>query len=300
VVVRRKISYWEQYAGIVAATRAAARKLAIGLKLSPGEWQRLPDYVHPALKAIEAEQSWRLAAPSKPEVRRWFARLGMQLRLVPPVEVAMRDYEKCFVLSRGVFTDASLEAAMRKFKVFPAPAALRKFLIDWGEEHKPSNLPDKDRRHRSLILTDTDRQRLLSAKAGKGLAKCHVRIAQSLASWPCGQPSHEQLATAAGTSVRTVRRALPALRALGLLPDGRWGLSRIELPKHVWGFQDVMVTIAAIAGCSVKTLYRWEKDLRIELSQWDQEDSVKRKLPKQAVWRPKGAHARRKRGDAYE
>jgi hypothetical protein len=73
-----------------------------------------------------------------------------------------------------------------------------------------------------------------------------------------------------------------------------------DLPKHVWGFQDVMETIAAIAGCSVKTLYRWEKDFRTELLRWDQEDSATRERPRQAGWRPKDDHARRKRGDAYE
>jgi hypothetical protein len=73
-----------------------------------------------------------------------------------------------------------------------------------------------------------------------------------------------------------------------------------EQPKHVWGFPDAMVTIAAHAGCSVKTLYRWDKDLQTELSRWDREDSAKRGRPTQAPWRPKGARARRKRGDAYE
>ena len=61
-----------------------------------------------------------------------------------------------------------------------------------------------------------------------------------------------------------------------------------------------METIAAIAGCSVKTLYRWEKDFRTELLRWDQEDSATRERPRQAGWRPKDDHARRKRGDAYE
>jgi hypothetical protein len=72
-----------------------------------------------------------------------------------------------------------------------------------------------------------------------------------------------------------------------------------DLPKHVWGFKDAMETIAAIAGCSVQTLYRWEKDFRTELSQGDHEDSAARQVPRQAGWRQKGAHARRKRRD-YE
>jgi hypothetical protein len=75
---------------------------------------------------------------------------------------------------------------------------------------------------------------------------------------------------------------------------------RAEQPKHVWGFQDAMVTIAAIAGVSMATLYRWDKKFRDERSQWDQKDSAERKLPRQAAWRPKSTRARRKRGDAYE
>jgi hypothetical protein len=258
--MRKKIPDWRRHARIVAEARAAAQKLNRGLTLSPREWQDLPDYVHPALKAIEAKQSRRLGPPYRPDMRRWFARLVREFVLT--TEVDLRDYKSCFDLSLGVFTDASFEAAKRKFKAFPAPGPLRKFLIDWGEEHRPSNLPDKDRRHQSLFLTDADRRRLLNAEVGKGLTERHVRIAHTLASRPCGQPSHEQVAKAACTSVRTVRRALPALRALGLLSEGRRNLLRIKLSKQVRGFQPALIAIAARAGCSTKTLYRWELETR--------------------------------------
>jgi hypothetical protein len=101
--------------------------------------------------------------------------------------------------------------------------------------------------------------------------------------------------------IRRYKRERSRYRSVRLdRPQKKPRVVSMDLPKHAWGFQDVMATIAAMAGCSVPTLYRWEQDFRAELSQWDQEDSVKRKLPRQAVWRPKGAHARRKRGDAYE
>jgi hypothetical protein len=179
-------------------------------------------------------------------------------------EIDLKPYKRCFDLSLSLFNDASLEDAKREFEAFPPPTELRRFLIDWGKEHRPSNLPDKDRRHRSLILTDADRQRLLRAEAGKGLTQCRVRIARTLASWPhaYGQPSHQHLACATGTSVRTVRRALPALRAIGLLPDGKGRLMRIKLSTQVRGFQQAMAAIAVHAGSSAKTLYRWEGDLR--------------------------------------
>jgi hypothetical protein len=260
--VRRKNPDWKRYVGIVVGTRRAAQKLFRGLTVWPGEWQRLPDYVRPALKAIEAAQSWRLAEPVRPNIHRWFARLVMWIP--PDMTVDPRDYAKCFVLSRGVFTDASFEAAKRKFEAFPSPAQLLKFLIDWGEEHRPSNLPDKDRRHRRLILTGADRQRLLNAEAGKGLTQCHVRIAHTLASWPhaYGQPSHQHLACATGTSCRTVRRALSALCAVGLLPEGR-GLP-VKMPKQVPGLEPALAATAARAGCSVKTLYRWQREASLE------------------------------------
>jgi hypothetical protein len=290
--VRRKIPDWKRYAGIVADTRAAAQRLDSGLKISPGGWQRLPDYVHPALKAIEAERAWRLAEPDRPDKLRWLARLVREFVLT--TEVALRDYERCFKLSVGIFTDASFEAVKRTFKAFPSPAELLKFLIDWGEEHRPSNLPNKDRRHshRRLILTDADRQRLLSVEAGNELTKCHVRIAHTLASWPhaYGQPSHQHLASATGTSVRTVPRALRALRAIGLLPDDKGRVMPIKLPEQVRDFQPAMAAIAAHAGRSVKTLYRWEQDLRALRG-------ARAGKPRQE-WRPKGPPARRMRGNA--
>jgi hypothetical protein len=33
-------------------------------------------------------------------------------------------------------------------------------------------------------------------------------------------------------------------------------------PRHVWGFKQVVRGIAAAAGCSVPTIYRWEQDWR--------------------------------------
>jgi hypothetical protein len=33
-------------------------------------------------------------------------------------------------------------------------------------------------------------------------------------------------------------------------------------PRHVWGFHEVVCAIAAAAGCSVPTLYRWEQEWR--------------------------------------
>jgi hypothetical protein len=62
----------------------------------------------------------------------------------------------------------------------------------------------------------------------------------------------------------------------------------MDQPRHVWGFHDVMTTIAAYAGRSTKSLYRWEQEFRASLDQ-----------PRQMPWRPKGTHARRKRGDAF-
>jgi hypothetical protein len=163
--------------------------------------------------------------------------------------------------------------------------------------------PDRDRRQRSLLhLTHQERRRLLAAKPGaevddglavnqrrkltRRLTHLHVRIAHTLARWPDGQPSHEQLAQAAGTSARTLRRALSALRKLGLLPGGRRGLVRTEVPKHAHGFQRIMAAIADHAGCSVPTLYRWEQDLR-----------ALRGKPRRMTWRPKGDHTRRMQTD---
>jgi hypothetical protein len=84
-----------------------------------------------------------------------------------------------------------------------------------------------------------------------------------------------------------VRRALPALRAVGALYDGWRGLSTIEKPAHVRGFQQkVMTPIAADAGVPVKTLYRWEGDLRESLGK-------SRKIER----RPPGKRVRRLRGD---
>ena len=204
---------------------------------------------------------------------RWFLRLVSGFR--PTTEVALKDYDKCFVLSPGIFTDASLEATLRKFKVFPDPAPLRQFLIDWGEEHRSRGHPDKYRRKGSLNLTNEERRRLVEAAEAahrdrtpipdgpvKQLTNLHVHIAHILASWQGGQASHEQLALAAGTSVRTVRRALPALRAIGLLPGIR-ELSSPKPPKNVWGIKQVMDVIAAHTGRSVKTLYRWEREARL-------------------------------------
>jgi hypothetical protein len=304
-MVRRKNAAWMQAATTVAAAREAACKLVIGQEPSPGEWQRVPDYARPALEALRPErsryQSSRLVDVPKPdEPGRWFLRLVTEFSSeMTAEEVDLGNYAKCSVLSPSVFTDASLKAARRKFKVFPAPAPLRKFLIDWGEEHRSWELPDEDQRHRSLVLTNAERQHLLTAEAVwrnripipdgpvKRLTRLHVRIAHILASWQRGEPPHEQLALAAGTSVRTVRRALPALRTLGLLPDGIRGLSRTEMPKRVSGFQSVMAVIAAHAGCSVKTLYRWEQDYRALQGK-----------PRRMEWRrPKGMRARRMRAE---
>jgi hypothetical protein len=223
--------------------------------------------------------------------RWWLYRLGM--KCVPTTTVNLRDYKRCLAMKSGVFTDASLEAARLEFKDFPNPTALRKFLINWETEHDPPRT-HKDPRHRSLLLTDEDRQRLRAAVVGcrvpngpvKRLTQLHVRIAHDLASWQDGQPSHEKLARAVGANVRTVRRALPALRAIGLLPQGRRGLMRIEMPRHVHGFKQVMEAIAAHAGCSVKTLYRWEQDWRETLGK-----------PRHMDWCPKGRRARRMRTD---
>jgi hypothetical protein len=50
---------------------------------------------------------------------------------------------------------------------------------------------------------------------------------------------------------------------------------RMYPPVYVNGFQDVMATIAAIAGCSVKTLYRWTAEFEREMSQLTAASAVK-------------------------
>jgi hypothetical protein len=79
-----------------------------------------------------------------------------------------------------------------------------------------------------------------------------------------GQPSHEQLARATDTSVRTVPRALLALRAIGLLSDGKERVMPIKQPEQVRHIQRAMAAIAARAGCSVKTLYQWDQEANLE------------------------------------
>jgi hypothetical protein len=63
-------------------------------------------------------------------------------------------------------------------------------------------------------------------------------------------------------------------------------LVRAEEPLFIWGFTQVMAIIAALAGVSVQTLYRWEQDYRA--------------LPdkqRRMRLRPKGQETRRKRSD---
>jgi hypothetical protein len=62
-----------------------------------------------------------------------------------------------------------------------------------------------------------------------------------------------------------------------------------EEPLFIWGFTQVMATIAARAGVSVQTLYRWEQDYRALLHK-----------PRRMRLRPKGQRARRLSGDVYE
>ena len=227
----------------------------------------MPDYARPALEALRLERN-----PRPYSLLRWFRHLLW--RLPPTTQVEdLRDYAKCFALSPSVFTDASLEAAVRKFEVFPAPAPLRKLLIDWGEEHQSRRGPDKYRRRSSLVLTDQERLHLRAAADAarcangpiKHLTERHVRIVRVLALpyWQNKPPRHIELALASGTNIRTVRRALAALRTLGLLP-GIGELSSLKLPENIPGFPSVMAVFAAHAGRSVKTLYRWELAASLE------------------------------------
>jgi hypothetical protein len=242
--------------------------------------QTFPEDVREALQTFGPEQSECLSeSPYESDNAhrwRWLKRLALQFverdpkePCMPASEAAPRDYTKCFAVSRAVFTEAALKAARHRFKSFPDPEALRKFLIEWGEKHKPSKPSDKDRRRRRLILTDQARRLLPTAKAGTGisngpvkqLTELHVQIAKVLAQLPSAQPSHEELAGAANASLRTVRRAVPALRALHLLPQSHPPETK-TMPKHVHGFQRVMTLIAKHADVPVKTLYRWERDYR--------------------------------------
>jgi hypothetical protein len=229
--------------------------------------QTFPEEVREELKTFRPESD---EPPEPNELRQWFIRLVW--RLSPATAVKSPAYDKYLKpINRRAFTDASLEAAVDNFKFepFPEPTQLRKFLVDWWKEHRPPNR----RRRRSLILTDQARRLLLTAKAGTAIPNCpvkrltalHVRIAHTLASWPhaYGQPSHQQLACATDTDVRTVRRALPALQALGSLPQRRRDPPQTKkMPRHVHGFERVMALIARHAGVPVKTLYRWEQDYR--------------------------------------
>jgi hypothetical protein len=291
--LRRKPANWQKFASIAIAAREAACKLAAGQKLTPVERKRLPGYVRHALVHLKPKRSRYLSSrldesPKPYDPRRWLIRLGMAR--APITTVKLQDYDACVAVGPELFTDALLEAAVREFESFPGPAPLLKFLRDWRKKHPPSTRPSQKRWHqRSLWLTDTERKHLVEAAETayrngtvvpngpvKRLTGVHVRIAQHLAGWepeqskqPTGRnrkrerPSHEKLAQAASTSVRTVRRALPALRALGALYDEWRGLSTIEKPAHVVGFQQkVMALIAEHAGVPVKTLYRWEGDLR--------------------------------------
>jgi hypothetical protein len=242
--------------------------------------ETFPEDVRKELETFRPEQSERPG--ESPDVNdkahrwRWLKRLAMQFverdpkePPTPTTEAVRGDYAKCFAVSRTVFTDASLEDARRRFESFPDPEALRKFLIEWGEKHRPSQPFDKHRRRRSLILTDQTRRLLLTAKVGtavsngpfKQLTKLHVHIAMVLARCPSAQPSHEELARGAGASIRTVRRVVPALRALRLLPQSD-PPQTTKWPRHVHGFQRVMALIAKHADVPVKTLYRWERDYR--------------------------------------
>jgi hypothetical protein len=323
-LILKKISRRERFFFIPAAVEAAleiARKLAIGREPTRAEWRRVPDYVRPALEALRSDrpryQSSRLVEPSRPDdPRRWLIRLGN--RLVPTDEADLPNYDQYFSsldpgsLSPDVFTDAALEAAVLAFQALPDPPTLRAFLKDWWKKHGPSKLSEKleaarlkeERRQRRLVLTDDERQLLRTAKAGapipnsptRRLTKFHVCIAKVLACWKCGIPSHEQLASAAKTSIRTVRRALPDLRALGLLPEGIRGGSKLEMPKRVWGFQKVMNVFASNTGRSEKTLYRWVKQYR-ECREEDrllEEPREGVEPPSKKVW-PKDRRARRKR-----
>ena len=125
----------------------------------------------------------------------------------------------------------------------PWPAVMRTLTPDIRQAleaiKEARSQPDREQRVRArrqrnlnLVLSPEERQQLVEgAEAAhrdrttipdgpvRQLTSLHVQIARILASWQSGQASHEQLAHAAGTSVRTVRRALPALRALGLLRD---------------------------------------------------------------------------------
>jgi hypothetical protein len=260
---------------MATAAREAACLLVIGWSPWPRVMHTFPEDVREALEAFRPEPD----EPPKPdELGQWFIRLLW--RLSPITTVNSPEYDKYLnPISRGAFTDASLEAAVRKFKFesFPEPRQLQKFLVEWWKEHRPQ----RRRRRRSLILTDQARRLLLTARAGtaipnsplKKLTKLHVRIAYALACRPSGQLSHEQLAHAADASVRTVRRALPALRALRLLPQRRRDPPQTKkMPKHVHGFERVMALIAEHAGVPVKTLYRWEQDLRAGLGKPRQEE----------------------------
>jgi hypothetical protein len=228
--------------------------------------QTFPEDVREELGTFRPEPD---EAPKPDELSQWFIRLVW--RLCPITTVNSPDYDKYLKpINRRAFTDASLEAAVRKFKFepFPEPRQLQKFVIEWWRKHRPQR-----RRHRSLTLTDEARRLLLTAKAGtaipngpvKRLTDLHVRIAHTLASWPhaYGQPSHQHLACATDTNVRTVRRALPALQAHGSLPQRKRDPPQTKkMPRHVHGFERVMALIAKHAGVPVKTLYRWEQDLR--------------------------------------
>ena len=271
---------------MVAAAREAASLYAIGWSPWRAVMQTFPEDVREAVEAFRPEQPSRPG--ESPDVSdnahrwQWLKRLAMEFVGRDPKEpriATTRDLSKCFALSRAVFTDAALEAARRRFGSFPDPEELRNFLIEWGEKNRPLKRRDGDRRHSSLVLTDQERLRLRTAQVGtpvpngpiKRLSPLHVRIAQCLASWETEPPTHQQLAKVTGASVRTVLRALLVLRALRLLAQEQRALSRIvmpELPKQVRGFDRVMALIAAHASraehtrVAVKTLYRWEGDLR--------------------------------------
>lgn len=63
-------------------------------------------------------------------------------------------------------------------------------------------------------------------------------------------------------------------------------LATSEEPLFIWGFAQVMAVIAARAGVSVKTLYRWEQDYRALQGK-----------PRRMKLRPSGTPARRLRSD---
>jgi hypothetical protein len=286
--MRQKPATWTKYARMAAAAREVVCLYAIGWIPWPTVMGTFPKDVRKELETFRPEQSDRLSESpdvnDKAHKRRWLKQLAMQFverdpkesHISTPSPEKPRDYARCFAISRAVFSEAALEGARRRFESFPSPEALRKFLIEWGEKHRPSKPSDKDRSRRSLSLTDQARRLLLTARVGtavpngpfKQLTKLHVHIAHTLASWPhaYGQPSHQHLAFATGTSIRTVRRVVPALRALRLLPQSDPLETKTmpkTMPRHVHGFRRVMALIAKHADdVPVKTLYRWERDYK--------------------------------------